>query len=189
MLSLEQGTELVKIAREAIMSEEKEHPRNWLNEKRGIFVTVNTYPDHVLRGCIGFPYPERPLIETVKEAARAAAFGDPRFLPVDLEKEEIVIEVSVLSEPERLDCKPEERPEHIVVGKHGIIVKKGMNSGLLLPQVAVEYGMTPEEFLSETCLKAGLEANAWIEHDTRVYVFSAQVFAEKTPEGKVEEIM
>ncbi len=188
MLSLEQGALLVRMAREAIKGEEREHRDEFLKEKKGVFVTLYSFPDKTLRGCIGFPYPVKPLGEAVREAARAAAFEDPRFFPVSPDElDKIVVEVSVLSEPKRLDCRPEERPEHVVIGKHGIIIRKGQYSGLLLPQVAVEYDLGPEEFLSDACLKAGIEASAWKDFDTMVYLFTAQVFSEEEPGGKVVE--
>ncbi|MFQ6037802.1 MAG: AmmeMemoRadiSam system protein A, partial [Candidatus Aminicenantales bacterium] len=125
-----------------------------LRENRGAFVTLKV--DGELRGCIGYPLPVKPLVETVIDAAISAATQDFRFAP--LGKDELPrtkIEISVLSLP-----RPVHNISEIEVGKHGIIVSKGMNKGLLLPQVPVEWGWDCETFLAHGCLKAGLEENA-----------------------------
>ncbi|BDH79143.1 MAG TPA: TIGR00296 family protein [Methanothermobacter sp.] len=186
MLSKEDGRLLIKVARKAIRTYLEEGrimdpPRvpSHLREKMGVFVTLNKNGD--LRGCIGFPEPIKPLIEGVIEAAVASATSDPRFRPVTLEEfEEIQIEVSVLTKPEPIKVKdPREYPERIKVGVDGLIIEKGPYKGLLLPQVAVEWGFDEEEFLCNTCLKAGLPPDCWYDQDTRVYKFQAQIFQEK----------
>lgn len=195
-LSLEEGTFLVRIARTTIASffatgriPEIRPPYPKLEEKSGAFVTLNTYPEGELRGCIGFPEPLLPLYKAVMRAALAAAFEDPRFPPLsESELSEVVIEVSVLTPPERIDLIPESRedlPKLIEVGRHGLIVRKGPFSGLLLPQVAVEYSWDPAEFLDHTCLKAGLRPKCWLTEGIEVYRFSAIVFAEESPNGEV----
>ncbi len=119
----------------------------------------------------------RSLIETVREAARASAFNDPRFPPLQAsELGEIGIEISVLSPLRRVASVEEVR-----VGVHGVMLRNGLYSGLLLPQVATEYGWDRETFLTHTCYKAGLPADCWRSDETEIEVFSAVVFSE---EGK-----
>ena len=140
-----------------------------LREKRGTFVTL--WEDQ-LRGCIGFPYPVKPLAEAVQEAAVSAALQDPRFPPVRLEElPRLEIEISVLTVPKAIE------PAQIQVGIHGLIVSRGNRSGLLLPQVAMEYQWDAQTFLEQTCVKAGLAPNAWKEK-INLYAFEAQVFSE-----------
>lgn len=192
MLELHEGELAVKIARESIKralkgervkSEDFRFPETF-NEKRGVFVTL--YRNGELRGCIGFPYPILPLKEALIKAALSAAFEDPRFLPVRAEEmSRIRISVTILSEPEKLICRAEERPDKIEIGKHGIIVRRGIFQGLLLPQVATEYGWDAKTFLTQTCLKAGLPPESWLDEDTEVLIFTGEIFEEVEPEGKV----
>ncbi len=141
-----------------------------LKENRGAFVTIHKKGQ--LRGCIGYIEALKPLHKTIEEMAEAAAFRDPRFPPIS-EKElpELDIEISVLTPLRRIKDVNE-----IEVGKHGIYIKKGWYSGLLLPQVATEYGWDRETFLQHTCLKAGLPPNAWKDKDIEIYIFSADIF-------------
>lgn len=141
-----------------------------LNEERGAFVCV--YKQGMLRGCIGSLDARDPLIKTVEEMAQAAAFQDPRFRPVSADELPYLdLEISVLTPLEEVKS-----PEEIEVGKHGILIRKGYNSGLLLPQVATERDWDRVTFLQETCRKAGLPRDAWQDKDARIYVFSADVF-------------
>ena len=141
-----------------------------LEEKRGAFVTINKRGQ--LRGCIGYVQPYKPLYQTVEEMAAQAAFNDPRFDPViEMELPDLEIEISVLTPLRRI-----KDVEEIEVGKHGILIEKGYNSGLLLPQVATEYGWDRKTFLEHTCLKAGLPTNAWAEKDVAISIFSADIF-------------
>lgn len=141
-----------------------------LKENRGAFVTIHKKGQ--LRGCIGYIEAYKPLHKTIEEMAEAAAFRDPRFPPVS-EKElpELDIEISVLTPLRKIKDVNE-----IEVGKHGIYIKKGWYSGLLLPQVATEYGWDRQTFLEHTCMKAGLPPNAWKDKDTEIYIFSADIF-------------
>jgi len=142
-----------------------------LNEARGAFVTLKV--DGELRGCIGFPLPHKSLALTVQEAAVLAASQDYRFEPLRLEEmARLKIEISVLSLP-----RPVRSPEEVEVGTHGIIISKGSNKGLLLPQVPGEYGWDRETFLRHGCLKAGLPEDAW-KKGAKVEIFTAQVFSE-----------
>ncbi len=187
MLSEEQGKFLVNFARKTIenfvkskkTSIPKEYPKIF-DEKRGVFVTLEKNGD--LRGCIGLPYPEKPLIKAVKEAACSAS-QDPRFN--DLREEEldkITIEVSVLTEPEKIEFDGEDLLEKIEPDEDGLILKKDFHSGLFLPQV---WDKLPEkkQFLEQLCHKAGLmNKNDW--KDSEIFKFKVQAFKEKEP-GKI----
>ncbi len=142
-----------------------------LKIKKGAFVTLKV--DDQLRGCIGYPLPYKPLCETIIDSAISAATQDYRFEPLSLEElPEVKIEISVLSLPE-----PVKDVKKIQVGKHGIIVSRGYNRGLLLPQVPVEWNWDLETYLRHGCLKAGLDENEW-KKGAKIEVFSAQVFSE-----------
>ncbi len=160
-----------------------------LEEKCGVFVTLNIQAKgaYGLRGCIGLPYPTKPLIDAVIEAAESSAFSDPRFPPVQArEMKELTIEVSVLTPPELINVEnPMEYPELVEVGKDGLIVGKGWRRGLLLPQVPVEWGWNSEEFVSQCCVKAGLPQDEWRKPGIEVYKFQAILFKEDEPEGKI----
>jgi AmmeMemoRadiSam system protein B/AmmeMemoRadiSam system protein A len=141
-----------------------------LKENRGAFVTIQKRGQ--LRGCIGYIEGHGPLHKTIEKMAEAAAFNDPRFTPVkEKELPELDIEISVLTPLKKIRDVNE-----IQVGKHGIYIKKGWSSGLLLPQVATEYDWDRQTFLEHTCQKAGLPSNAWKEKDTEIYIFSADIF-------------
>ena len=196
-LSLEEGKTLVKLSREAIWryleKGEKMTPpeglASSLREKCGVFVTLTKFRRgrRELRGCIGFPYPTLPLVEATIEAAISSAVSDPRFPRVTLEElREILIEVSVLTPPEIIKVKkPTDYPSKIKVGRDGLIIKRGLFSGLLLPQVPVEWGWDAEEFISQCCIKAGLTPDCWLMENTEVYKFTAIIFEEKTSGGEV----
>jgi len=144
-------------------------------EKRGVFVTLNKAGQ--LRGCIGLPYPVMPLEEAIGNAAAAAALEDPRFPGV--KKDELAsldFEVTILTVPVPLDCDPEDRPNHIEIGRHGLIARGFGTSGLLLPQVATEYGWDAKTFLDQTCNKAGLPARCWHQKNTEILTFEGQIF-------------
>ena len=143
-----------------------------LQEKRGAFVTLRKH-DH-LRGCIGYIEARKPLYKIVREMALAAAFDDPRFPPLKSEElKSVAVEISILS-----PLKEVEDIDEIKVGTHGLYITKGFHSGLLLPQVATEYGWDRLTFLRETCYKAGLQRDAWKEKDAKVFIFSAEIIGE-----------
>ncbi|MCI4330308.1 MAG: TIGR00296 family protein [Thermoplasmata archaeon] len=156
-------------------------------DRRGVFVTLKKWPGGNLRGCIGFPLPVYPLGVAIARAAVAAAVEDPRFravVPSELDR--LTVEVSVLTPPEPLPGRGRaDRIASVQVGRDGLIVEGGGESGLLLPQVAVEYGWDPERFLRETCRKAGLPPTAWQDPNVEVLRFRAEVFAESRPGGPV----
>ena len=194
MLSLDEGIKLVRLARAAIQEYLKSGKIYEVAEgsgipakETGVFVSLYTYPEGDLRGCIGFPFPVMSLPEATVRAAIAAATEDPRFPPVELaEMDRIVIEVSVLSVPEKIEfTNPKELPSKIVIGRDGLIIKSSRGSGLLLPQVPVEYGWDSEEFLCHLCLKAGLPATYWLTGKFDIYRFTAEIFAEESPGGNV----
>jgi AmmeMemoRadiSam system protein A len=148
-------------------------PKNDLfAEMRGVFVTIHARGR--LRGCIGVVEAFEPLGEAIARCAASAALRDPRFSPIRAEElPELKIEISVLSTPQPI------RPENIEIGKHGLLVVHGANKGLLLPQVAVEHKFGREKFLEETCRKAGLKGEAWLEPETQVFGFTCEVFSEE----------
>jgi uncharacterized protein (TIGR00296 family) len=200
-LTIMEGEKLIKIARDAIseyIKEKKEikPPVNLpkiLNEKRGVFVTLYEGQNRELRGCIGYPYPTLSLAEATIKAAISSAFKDFRFHPpygpgpVTLEElENLILEISVLTKPEIINIKdPMEYPNEINIGKDGLIVEHGLSSGLLLPQVPVEQGWNCEEYLSYCSRKAGLLPDTWLDKNTKIYKFQAQIFAEETPKGNI----
>ena len=139
-----------------------------------------------LRGCIGYTAAFQPLVENVISAAIAAATQDPRFPPVRPEElSSIIVEVSVLSP--LIPVAKENPMESFVIGRDGLVVKRGLYTGLLLPEVPVEYCWDKETFLSETCMKAGLRPDCWLDEDTEIYRFSARTFREAEPGGDVVE--
>ena len=143
-----------------------------LLETRGAFVTLKI--DSVLRGCIGHVIGVAPLWQAVRDNALAAAFDDPRFPPLTSDEfQQVGIEISALTPMQRSSA------EEVVVGRHGILIENGAARGLLLPQVATEYGWDRETFLDHTCRKAGLEPGCWRRPDTIISTFSAEVFSEK----------
>jgi len=198
-LTSEEGVYLVKLARRAIEKRlrtgetvQPEDAPEKLRRPCGVFVTLNRVegPVHRLRGCIGFPYPEKPLVEAVVDAAISAALRDPRFSPVSAEEmDSIVVEVSVLTPPELLRVEsPDRYPDQVEVGRDGLIVSRGGRRGLLLPQVPVEWGWDAEEFLTQCCLKAWLPPDAWLTPGTEVSKFQAIIFSEETPRGTVRRV-
>lgn len=197
-LSLEEGKILVKIARKAIIEYLKKgiiisppEVSGKLLEKMGVFVTLNALRAYgkELRGCIGYPQPIFPLIEATIRAAISAATEDPRFLPVELDEvDNIVIEVSVLTIPQLIEVNdPRKYPEKIKIGEDGLIIEKGFYKGLLLPQVAIEWNWNAEEFLCQTCIKAGLDPSSWLDKKVKIYKFQAQIFEEEKPNGEIFE--
>ena len=200
-LTLEEGVYLVKLARRAIEEYLKNRvkikptdiPGDKLLRPGMTFTTLETLDKKTgkttLRGCIGFLAPIRSIVEVLIDSAIEAATGDPRFPPVELwEMDNIIVEVTVLSEPTilRIDNR-RELPRHIIIGKHGLVVERGLFKGTLLPVVPVEYCWDEETFLAETCLKAGLKPDCWLDPSTRIYYYEGRVFREKTPRGEVYE--
>jgi AmmeMemoRadiSam system protein A len=147
-----------------------------LERTRGAFVTL-TIGGH-LRGCIGTFRPAEPLHQLIARMVVAAAIHDPRFSPVTAAELEVIeIEISALT-----PLQPITDVSVIEIGVHGLYITSGFQSGVLLPQVAIEHGWSREEFLNQTCHKAGLPSNAW-KHGATLEIFSAEVFSESHPEG------
>jgi AmmeMemoRadiSam system protein A len=187
MLSEAEGSQLLDIARKSIEYHVAGKHRydasadpdirgftDNLEKPCGAFVTLRHAGQ--LRGCIGLIEAARPLWETVQDMAVAAAAEDPRFASVRPEElNDLDLEISVLSPLVEINSLKE-----IEVGKHGILIRRSFNSGLLLPQVATEHNWGLEEFLRNTCYKAGLNPEAWKKHrkdpDMRIFIFTAQLF-------------
>jgi len=192
-LSDSDGVILVKTARKAVtefLSNGNKMKMETILEKKfsfdsGVFVTLNK--SNELRGCIGFPMPEKKLSRAIVDGAIAAATEDPRFSPVTTkELGDIVFEVTVLTQPIEIDVSdPAEYLSKIKVGRDGLIISHSFYSGLLLPQVPGEYGWNEEEFLQHTCLKAGLAKDFWKSGEGKIEKFEGIVFKEETPNGKV----
>jgi hypothetical protein len=184
-MDLAEATIGVRLARRAIETavNSREHikPPDDLpavfDEFGGVFVTLHS---DGLRGCVGYPYPSKTVKEALIDAAISAALHDYRFPPVTAEElARITIEITLLAEPQKISG-----PADIVVGKHGIIVRKGIYQGLLLPQVAVECNWTQHQFLEQTFVKAGLTSQ---EDGAEIFVFEGQIFLELRPGGEVKE--
>ena len=184
----------MKLAREALEEHVRGRPKprtplsGVLAEKRGVFVTLNTLERGAkeLRGCIGYPQPIKPLGEAIRDVSIYAA-EDPRFpFPVRPEElDRIVVEVRVLTLPQEIHApRRKDLPSKIRLGVDGLVISNSFTSGLFLPQVATEQGWDQETYLSEACGKAGLPFDAWLQEGTRVEVFQAEVFAEKSPRGE-----
>jgi hypothetical protein len=197
MLTLEEGTTLVNLARRSIESHIYARKLNSdvafqgvLGQPRGIFVTLlDISREGALRGCVGNPFPDKPLFQQTVQSAIEAASLDPRYNPIkqdDLGR--IIVEVTVLSNLNVVDATtPMKIPGKVVIGRHGILVDGIGSHGLLLPQVAVDEGFDAEEFLSHCCMKGGLLPDAWLEGNVRVSLFEGQVFSEEKPGGRVYE--
>jgi len=178
MLTEPQKRALVDLARRSVASEVTHQPPEParvdvdLPAASGVFVTIRRRGE--LRGCLGTLQCQRGLAEEVARCAADAASEDPRFPPVDdAELPELDIEVSVLGPLEEI--APD--PANVVVGRHGLVAEQGVRRGLLLPQVATEWGWTAEQFLRHTCVKAGLPGDAW-KTGARIYRFEAEVVGE-----------
>lgn len=178
-LSVREKEELLRLAREALESHvlrgiklRKQPSSPALSEPRAAFVGLHVGKH--LRGCVGSFDATRPLYETVVEMTQAAASHDQRFSPVSAaEISKIEIEISVLG-PFLTVTDPSE----ITIGRHGLVITQGRRRGVLLPQVATEYGWNVSEFLRQTCRKAGIAEDAWSQPDTTIQMFTAQVFSE-----------
>lgn len=181
MLNPEQRRQLLQIARQSIEAAlagsrpaiDESSVDETLKRPSGAFVTLNARSGE-LRGCIGSIQPVAPLWQAVRDNALHAAFDDPRFMPLSkAEYAAIEVEISVMGPVEKVESVDE-----IVVGRDGLIIRLGGNAGLLLPQVATDWGWDRDEFLRQTCRKAGLPPDAWRDPRCRIEKFSAEVFGE-----------
>jgi uncharacterized protein len=198
MISDREGEQLVRLARRAV--------EEYLNEsivvnldnmyqfsqKAGVFVTLNYVSNNEehLRGCIGFPLPDKKLYQSVIEAAIAAATQDPRFPPIGKEElASVIFEVSVLTSPEKINVQsPKEYQNHIKIGRDGLILRSEYGSGLLLPQVPVELKWDIDEYLANICYKAGAPPDTWLVPESQLYRFEAIVYRESEPNGKIIKV-
>jgi len=195
-LSESEGEVLVKTARMAVTEFLNNHRKINLDNEfektfsfhSGVFVTLNDSSG--LRGCIGYPLPDKKLFNALVDAAISAATEDPRFPSVKSDElDKITFEVTVLTPPIEIKVEdPRDYPSKIKVGRDGLIVKTSFNTGLLLPQVPQEYSWNEEEFLGHTCEKAGLPKEQWRDKDTKILKFEGIVFKEISPHGKIEQV-
>lgn len=195
MISDDEGAELVRLARKAVetyLQESKVIKPDNDSVRAGVFVTLNfltRIKEEHLRGCIGFPLPEKMLHQSVVEAAIAAATEDPRFPPVDRQElGSMIFEVSVLTPPEEIKGKPVDYKSEIKIGRDGLVLRWRYGSGLLLPQVPVELKWNVDEYLANICYKAGAPADAWMDPASRLYRFQAIIFKENVPRGNISRL-
>lgn len=196
MISDIEGADLVRLARKAVETYLQEsaviRPEKDSPEMAGVFVTLNYLTrnkEEHLRGCIGFPLPEKKLQQSVVEAAIAAATEDPRFPPVDRQElDSMIFEVSVMTPPEEIMSRPADYKKEIRIGRDGLILRWRYGSGLLLPQVPVELKWDVDEYLANICYKAGAPADAWLDPASKLYRFQAIVFKEAEPRGRVARL-
>jgi uncharacterized protein (TIGR00296 family) len=186
------GEELVKMARKAVTEFLRNDSKiedarfdSKFDFSSGVFVTLNKQDS--LRGCIGYPLPVKKLSEGLVDAAISAATRDTRFSPVTADElDKIIFEVTVLTPPVEIKVEqPSEYLTEIKVGRDGLIVENTFASGLLLPQVPMEYNWNVEEFLEYVCQKAGLEKDVWKDKETKISKFEGVIFKEETPNGKI----
>jgi AmmeMemoRadiSam system protein A len=178
MTNATDGRALIDLARAALDAAVRRRaapdppPTPLFQRRAGAFVTLRKL--HELRGCIGQPEPHDPLGSVIVHCAAAAALEDPRFPPVDVaELPSIAVEISVLTPLVKVSD-----PEAVEVGRHGLVIARGGRRGLLLPQVPTEWHWSREEFLDQTCRKAGLPRDAW-RHGADVFSFEAEIFDEE----------
>ena len=194
-LTVEEGTELVRLARTAVELYLKNgkiiNSTNKSNKKAGIFVTLyhldTSNSEKNLRGCIGYTVPSWNIHDTVVTAAINAATEDRRFIALSQEElDEVIFEVSVLTKPTPIQVDNTQAfLSEIVIGRDGLILESNYGSGLFLPQVPVEQRWTINEYLTNLCYKAGGPADTWKLPDSKLYKFHTMVFREKLPNREI----
>ena len=191
-ISFGDGVILVKTARKSVteyLTNNKKISNAIFNEKfnfnAGVFVTINDKSG--LRGCIGYPLAIKKLSYALIDAAISASTNDPRFSPVKMnDLDDLVFEVTVLSDTEEISTdSPYEILDSIKIGRDGLIIENGFKSGLLLPQVPIEYNWSKEQFLNHTCHKAGLANDSWKDIATKISKFQGMIFKEILPNGEI----
>lgn len=191
-ISFGDGVILVKTARKSVteyLTNNKKISNAIFNEKfnfnAGVFVTINDKSG--LRGCIGYPHAIKKLSYALIDAAISASTNDPRFSPVKMnDLDDLVFEVTVLSDTEEISTNsPYEILDSIKIGRDGLIIENGFKSGLLLPQVPIEYNWSKEQFLNHTCHKAGLTNDSWKDIATKISKFQGIIFKEILPNGEI----
>jgi uncharacterized protein len=194
-ITLREGTQLVKLARTAVVSFIKNKKiinfTNNSNRRAGVFVTIyhvnNMNSEKNLRGCIGYVFPPQNIYDSVIAAAINAATEDPRFIAIsEKELDHLIFEVSVLSKPALIQVENTESSlSNIVIGRDGIILESRYGSGLFLPQVPVEQKWNIKEYITNLCHKAGAPSDAWLLPDSKLYTFSSLIFREKLPNREI----
>ena len=177
-LTMDQKVCLLRIARETIYhfvsrgkASEVQEDNERLQEDQGVFVSLHINDN--LRGCMGSMSGDGSLVKTVANMAVCAVSQDPRFSPLRMDEvPRADIELSVLGRLTPVTVS------EIDVGVHGLFVTQGRFRGILLPQVATQYNWSAEQFISQTCVKAGLDKDAWKEPNCRIEAFTADVFSE-----------
>jgi uncharacterized protein len=194
-MTIEEGTELVRLARTSVESYIKNrkiiNSTIKSNKKSGVFVTIyhlNTMNSQKnLRGCIGYIIPLKNIYDSVIAAAINAATRDPRFSAIsERELVEVIFEVSVLTKPSliRVD-NSDVSLNKIVIGRDGLLLESVYGSGLFLPQVPVEQRWNIRECLTNLCYKAGAPPDTWLLPESKLYMFHSIIFREKLPNREI----
>lgn len=158
-------------------------------KRNGVFVTLRHYPTKELRGMSGFIEPMQDVGELVVDAAISAAFEDRRFIPISInELQHLIIEVSIISNPQQLTGSKLARSKAIELGRHGLILEYGTRKGIVLPRSYAKFHESKKHMLEEACKSAGIGTNLWAQPMIKLYKFESTIFAEETPEGNVVEV-
>ncbi|MCW4039321.1 MAG: TIGR00296 family protein [Candidatus Bathyarchaeota archaeon] len=191
LIDLARKTITEYIATQQVVTTPSNSPIHLL-QPRGVFVTLTTQltGEKMLRGCIGYPEPQLPLLEATISAAISAATRDPRFTPISVtELDKILIEISILTLPILIKVKKAtDYPKHIQIGRDGLIIERGIFKGLLLPQVPIEWNWDADEFLAHCCEKAGLLSDAWLLPGTKISTFSCILIQEHSVQQAIKLI-
>jgi|SRR5687767_967521 uncharacterized protein (TIGR00296 family) len=197
LFTLKDGQHLVNVARDIVerLFDDRRpslEPLIQTNVEAGVFVSIHdcSTGENILRGCVGFPLPRGEFCSSLEEAAIAAATQDPRFSPISKEElGKVIFEVSVLNRPELISvAKPTDYLTMVKIGVDGLILSWGEHSSLLLPQVALEFNWTVDEFLSNLCDKAGLTPDMWMNKDVKIYKFNCVIFRESKPRDGIYQV-
>lgn len=194
----EEGQLLVRAARDSVerlFTDRRPTLQPFIQSKvqAGVFVSIHdcSNGDNILRGCVGFPLPKGEFYSSLEEAAVAAATQDPRFNPIlEEELDRVIFEVSVLNHPKLITvAKSLDYLEMINIGVDGLMLSWDGYSSLLLPQVAVEFNWTVDEYLRNLCYKAGLAPETWMNDDAKIYKFSCSIYRESKPRGEIYRVV
>ncbi|MGH9951612.1 MAG: TIGR00296 family protein [Nitrososphaeraceae archaeon] len=197
LFTLKEGQHLVNVARDIVerLFDDRRpslEPLIETNVKAGVFVSIHdcSTGENILRGCVGFPLPRGEFCSSLEEAAIAAATQDPRFSPISKEElGKLIFEISVLNRPELISvAKPTDYLTMVKIGVDGLMLSWGEHSSLLLPQVALEFNWTVDEFLSNLCHKAGLTPDMWMNKDVKIYKFNCVIFRESKPRDGIYQV-
>ncbi len=195
-LKPEEGSFLVEYARKEIEAhfgaakpQTPDAMRSLMSRKLPVFIKIDIHPTRTLRGSAGYTEKIMPLGSALVDVALSAAFRDPRFHPLrKSELKSVTVEVSILSETTHVNADdPSKYPEHIAIGRDGIIVEKDSKKGVMLPQTAADMKLNPKTAMSFAAMAGGLPADAWHDPKAKVFKFQAQVFSEDEPCGRITE--